>query len=307
MKVAIISPVFCLDRLMELLRAKAPELAFVHWPDPGWQDAEIALCWHTPPDAYTQMPRLRLIQGIAAGVDNILPGAQGLGVPVCRVVDPDQSAGMFEYVLWATAYFHRHFDAAMAAQREHRWHRHDQIRAADWRVGVMGLGTLGGHVARGLARFGYRVSGWTRRDRTIDGVEVYVGPDRRKDFLAELDTLVCLLPLTRETQGILNKDLFSALPQGSSLVQGGRGGHLVQADLALALCEGRLRGAVVDVFSPEPLPQNHPLWDVPGLVVTPHMASMASWDCAADQIIANIRRVQANQAPANQVDIEAGY
>lgn len=307
MKVAIISPVFDLGVLMKPMQAKAPEMTFVHWPDPGWQDAEVAVCWRTPPDAYAQMPRLRLIHGIAAGVDNILAGAQGLGVPVCRVVDPDQGVGMFEYVLWATAYFHRYFDAAIAAQREHRWHRHDQIRAADWRVGIMGLGTLGGHVARELARFGYRVSGWTRQDRDIGGVKVYAGPDRQKAFLSELDTLVCLLPLTRETHGILNRDLFSALPRGSSLVHGGRGGHLVEADLAQALREGQLRGAVVDVFSQEPLPAHHPLWDVPGLVVTPHMASVASWDCAADQIIANIRRVEAGQALLNRVDVNAGY
>lgn len=307
MKVAIISPVFDLSILTGPMKAKAPEMTFVNWPEPGWQDAEVAVCWKTPPEAYAQMPRLRLIQGIAAGVDNILVGTEGLDVPVCRVVDPDQGVGMFEYVLWATAYFHRHFDAALQAQREHRWHRHDQIRAADWRVGVMGLGALGGHVARELARFGYDVRGWSRQAREIEGVKIHAGLAQQDAFLAELDTLVCLLPLTDETRGILDQRLFDALPRGSTLVHCGRGDHLVEADLVQALESGQLRGAVIDVFSQEPMAADNPLWDAPGLVVTPHMASVASWDCAAGQIIDNIRRIDAGQAVCNQVDVRAGY
>ncbi|HEY0295284.1 MAG TPA: glyoxylate/hydroxypyruvate reductase A [Bordetella sp.] len=290
-----------------LLKAVDPDLELYAWPDPRCLEAEVAVCWHTPPGAYEKMPRLRLIHSIAAGVDNILGDASLHHIPVCRVVDPQQSEGMLQFILWSVITFHRGLDGVLADQARHGWTRPEQPPASDFHVGIMGLGRLGQDVAQGLARFGYRVSGWARTARELAGVQVHAGPDRFETFLSGLDALVCLIPLTEQTRGILDRRTFSAMPRGAALIHCGRGQHLVEADLVEALESGQLRGAVVDVFEREPLAPGHPLWNAPGLIVTPHMASVASFKCTAEQVCANIARLNAGEPLMNRVDPAAGY
>jgi glyoxylate/hydroxypyruvate reductase A len=171
----------------------------------------------------------------------------------------------------------------------------------------MGLGELGGHIASFLPRLGYTVSGWARSAREIRGVAVFSGEEGFEPFLAQTDVLVCLLPLTPQTRGILNARTFAAMPKGSTLIHCGRGEHLVEADLLAALDSGQLRGAVVDVFEQEPLPPENPLWQAPGVVVTPHMATMAAFDVVAAQIARNVAQLREGAPFFNQVDTARGY
>jgi len=305
--VALLSRSVDMDFLRPLLLAADPTLDIATWPDPRCLDAEVAVCWQTPSGLYARMPNLKLVHSIAAGVDNVVAEQELRGLPVCRVVDPLLADGMLQFVLWGVLYFHRKIDQALASQRIQQWKRPQQTPAAACRVGLMGLGELGGHIARHLPALGYTVSGWSRTPREIPAVTVFSGEAGLAPFLAQTDVLVCLLPLTAHTRGILNARTFAALPRGSALIHCGRGEHLVENDLLAALDSGQLRGAVVDVFEQEPLPPEHPLWRAPGLVVTPHMATMAAFDVVAAQIARNVAQLRAAAPLFNQVDTARGY
>jgi glyoxylate/hydroxypyruvate reductase A len=305
--VALLSRTANLDFLRPLLQAVDPSLDVFTWPDPRALQAEVAVCWQTPPDLYAQMPNLKLVHSIAAGVDNVVAGQDLRGLPVCRVVDPMLAEGMLQFVLWGVLHFHRKLDAALASQRVREWKRPLQTPAASCRVGLMGLGELGGLIAARLPALGYTVSGWARTAREVPGITVFSGDDQYDAFLAQTDVLVCLLPLTEQTRGILGRRTFEALPKGAALIHCGRGEHLVEGDLIAALGSGQLRGAVVDVFEQEPLPQDHPLWTTPGVVVTPHMATMATYDVVVGQVARNIAQMRSGAALFNQVDTARGY
>ena len=305
--VALLSHTANLDFLRPMLAAADPSLVVVSWPDPRCLDAEVAVCWNAPPGVYAQMPRLRLVHSIAAGVDNVVAAQDVSKLPVCRVVDPMLAEWMLQFVLWGVLHFHRKLDQAMASQRIQQWKRPRQTPASSCRVGLMGMGELGGHIAKRLPLLGYPVSGWARTPREIPGVAMFSGDEGYADFLAQTDVLVCLLPLTAQTRGILGERTFSALPKGAALIHVGRGEHLVEEDLIAALESGQLRGAVVDVFEEEPLPADHPLWTTPGVVVTPHMATMATYDVVVQQVVRNITQMRRDAPYFNQVDMTRGY
>ncbi|QEI06508.1 glyoxylate/hydroxypyruvate reductase A [Pigmentiphaga aceris] len=306
-RVALISKSAKLGYFGPLLQARVPGLDVVVWPDDGFQDAEVAVCWNAPAGVYAQMPALKMIHSIAAGVDNVVAEQDTRGLPVCRVVDPGLVKGMIEYVLWSVLYFHRRLDFALANQREGIWNRPPQAAAEQCRVGIMGAGNLGSAIARKLCEMSYQVGVWSRSPRDMEGVQTFAGPDAFKTFLGQSDILICLLPLTDETRCILSKDTFDALPPGAAIVNCGRGEHLVVPDLLAALESGQLRGAVLDVFASEPLAADDPLWRTPGVVVTPHMASMASQAVVATQIADNINRLVAGHPLHNEVDMQRGY
>lgn len=306
-RVALISQSAKLDYFVPLLREAAPELEVVVWPDPAFREAEVAMCWNAPAGVYAQMPRLRLVHSIAAGVDNVVAGQDLRGLPVCRVVDPKLAEGMVQYVLWSVLHFHRRLDLAQANQRARIWQRPPLQAASECCVGLMGLGQLGTPIARTLLGLGYAVNGWSRSAHALDGLTLYRGAEALPAFLAATDVLVCVLPLTAATRGILNRDTFAALPRGAAIVNCGRGEHLVVPDLLAALDSGQLRGAVLDVFAHEPLPAEDPLWAAPGVVVTPHMATMASSSVVAQQVAQNVRRLIAGEPLVNQVDPGRGY
>jgi len=247
------------------------------------------------------------VHSIAAGVDNVIAEQDVSQLPVCRVVDPMLAEGMLQFVLWGVLHFHRKLDQAMASQRIQQWKRPRQTPASSCRVGLMGMGELGGHIAKRLPLLGYPVSGWARTPREIPGVTMFSGDEGYADFLAQTDVLVCLLPLTAQTRGILGERTFSALPKGAALIHVGRGEHLIEEDLIAALESGQLRGAVVDVFEEEPLPADHPLWTTPGVVVTPHMATMATYDVVVQQVVRNVAQMRRDAPYFNQVDMTRGY
>jgi glyoxylate/hydroxypyruvate reductase A len=305
--IAFVSQSASLDYFRPLMQAAAPGVEVSVWPEARCLQADVAVCWNPPQGVYARMPGLRLIHGIAAGVDNLLDAQDTRGLPVCRVVDPDLTRSMVEYVLWSVLYFHRKLDLALARQRRHEWSRPALDPAGAVRVGVMGLGEVGGAVAAALRDAGYNVGGWSRSPRHIDGVRGHAGDAALNTFLAETDVLVCLLPLTDATRGILGARTFEALPRGAALVHCGRGEHLVEDDLATAIASGHLRGAVLDVFPTEPLPKDSPLWDMPGIVVTPHMAAMASSAEVIRQVADNVARLDAGATLRNTVDVARGY
>lgn len=289
------------------LRRALPGISFAAWPEPAAREAELAVCWKPPAGALASMPNLKLVHSIAAGVDNILSDAGLPDVPICRIVDPDLSAAMTEYVLWSTLYFHRDFDRAIANARGGVWRRYEQCAPQDRRVGILGLGALGIAAAQRLVDLGFAVSGWSRSAKSVPGVRVFSGEDQLDAFLGQVDILISLLPLTPSTMRLLDAERLSKLPRGAALVLASRGEHIVADDLIALLRSGHLRGAVLDVFDREPLPADHPLWREPGVLVTPHMAAIASWTVISEQIAENVRRLQRGSPLLNLVDRSRGY
>lgn len=296
------------DWLAGVFACHAPELKVLRPHDPGAERAEVAVCWYPAEGSLGRLPGLRLIHSIGSGVDHLEHDrSRPAGLPVCRVVDPDHSLGMAEYVHWGVLHFHRGFDQVLDGRASQQWQRPVQRAARDYRVGVMGLGAIGTPVAARLAQAGYGVRGWARTARGLDGIATFAGDGALPGFLDGLDLLVNLLPLTATTRGLLNRELFGHMAQGAALINCGRGEHLVEADLLDALASGQLRGALLDVFASEPLHRDSPLWQAPGVWITPHMASAASDACIARQIADNLQRLRAGLPLNHQVDPELGY
>lgn len=296
-----------LGEVRENLLALDPSLTIL-WPgEDGAQAADVALCWNPSPGSLGTFADLRLIHSIAAGADQIFKDpSRPAHVPVCRIVDPDHRLGMVEYVLWGVLHYHRGFDQMLSNQAKALWDRPGQRPAKQTRVGVMGLGELGRAVALQLAGLGFDTRGWARRAQQVEGVKTFQAGEL-SDFLSDLDILVCLLPLTQETVGILGSETFAHMAKGSVVINCGRGEHLRAEDLLVALDSGQLRGALLDVFEQEPLPKDDPFWRHPHITLTPHIASSASYEVIAEQILENLRRLDAELSLANQVNSEQGY
>lgn len=296
------------DWLATLFADHAPHLNVLRPDDSQAQLAEVAVCWFPPPGSLGRLPRLRLVHSIGSGIDHLAQDdSRDATVQVCRVVDPDHTRGMSEYVHWGVLHFHRGFDQVIVGNLSQHWQRPAQRRAEDFRVGVMGLGAIGAPVAARLAAAGYHVRGWARTPREIDGVTTFSGSNSRREFLDTLDVLINLLPLTSATHGVLCKELFQCMAKGSALINCGRGQHLNANDLQQALASGQLRGALLDVFEAEPLPSDSLLWRTPGVWVTPHMASAASDLCIARQVADNVSRMAQGLELNNLVNPELGY
>jgi glyoxylate/hydroxypyruvate reductase A len=296
-------------RWRDVLGRLRPGLAFRAWPemgDPG--EIEYALVWRAPPGFLASLPRLRLILSLGAGVDHLL-GDPDLprNVPFVRLIDPYLSDAMSEYVALQVLRLHRQ-DLDYRAQQEAReWRELDQKNAGERPLGILGFGEIGQAAARKLAALGFPVAGWTRRPREVDGFRTYSGAGGLAEILAGSEILVCLLPLTAETEGILCARTFAALPKGAGLVNAGRGAHLVEADLIPALDAGQLSAAALDVFREEPLPPEHPFWRHPRILVTPHIAGSTNPETAALIVLENIRRFEEGRPLLNRVDPARGY
>jgi glyoxylate/hydroxypyruvate reductase len=296
------------DLWRQELRSRIPGLDFRIWPEVGDpEEIEVALVWRPPPGELLRYPNLKAILSLAAGVDGLLADAELPDVPVARMVDPSLRRTMIEYVLLAVLRHHRGFDRLERAQRAREWAYAFPPQAAERRVGVMGLGELGAAAARLLADHGFQVLGWSRSPKAIPGVTSYAGRGELHRFLHQTEILVCLLPLTVETKGILDAATFADLPHGAYVINVARGEHLVEADLIEALDSNHLAGATLDVFRDEPLPEKNPLWVHEKVLITPHLASYSWPATAADGIVENIRRALSGQPLAHQVDRARGY
>lgn len=287
-----------------------PDLAFRVWPDDVGDaaDIEYALVWGPKRGALKAFPNLKAIFSLGAGVDHLM-GDRDLpdGVPVVRLVDPALTVGMSEYVLYWVLHFHRRMGDYVRYSRKAKWKKLPQVVPRQRRVGIMGLGVIGSDAARKLKALDFDVVGWTRGHRNVSGVPTFEGRRGFEDFLARSEIVVCLLPLTPETTGILNARAFARMPEGAVVVNAARGGHVIDDDLLAALDSGHLKAAVLDVFHTEPLPAEHPFWGHPKITVTPHVASLTVPETAAKSIADNIRRMRKGQPPEPIVDPKKGY
>jgi glyoxylate/hydroxypyruvate reductase A len=291
------------------LRRQDPDLDLRVWPEVGTrEDVLFVLSWRHPLGELNTFPRLKCIASLGFGVDHILRDpALPAGVTVTRVVDAGMVEAMSAYLLTAVLTHIRQFRLYHRDQARGIWKARIPKDHRRVRVGIMGLGHLGSDAARKLRGLGLPVFGWSRTAKRIEGVTALAGDEAREDFLARADILICLLPLTPATQGILNRRTFSALPAGAYLINAARGEHLVEEDLLAALDSGHLSGACLDVFRQEPLPESHPFWRHPLVTVTPHVASLTFPGAVAPQIVANYHRVRAGQPPLHAVDLSRGY
>jgi glyoxylate/hydroxypyruvate reductase A len=286
-----------------------PELEVRIWPDIGDPAAiDYALVWRPEPGLLASLPNLKLILSLGAGVDHILTNPNlPRGVPIVRLVDPYMTDAMSEHIVLQVLRLHRQDLDYRAQQESGMWLELDQKNAAERAVGILGFGELGQDAARKLQGLGFDVALWGRRQRTAEGLLGYAGSTGLSALLDRSEILVCLLPLTAETEGILNASTFAMLPKGAALINAARGAHLVEEDLLAALASGRLSTAVLDVFRDEPLPADHPFWHHPRIVVTPHVAAATHPPTAAPIILDNIRRFEAGLPLLNQVDPARGY
>lgn len=289
------------------LLGRLPDLDFRVWPDIG--DAAgiaMALVWLPPEGLLQDLPNLQAVFSLGAGVDAMLAQPDLPDVPLCRLIDRSLTTTMSEFVLANVLYYHRDFDVYAQQQLSARWRLRLPRPAAARTVGIMGLGELGRDAAQLLDAHGFRVKGWSRGRRQLNGIETFT-QDELERFLKDLDYLVCLLPLTSETERILDARLFALLPKGAVLIHVGRGRQLVPEDLMAALDTGRLRAAHLDVVPEEPLPPEDRLWRHPGIRITPHAASYALPETAAETVAANIRRLRDGQPLLALVDRQRGY
>jgi glyoxylate/hydroxypyruvate reductase len=269
------------------------------------ESIDVALVATPPKGVLKKLGGVKLIQSLWMGVEGLLADPDyPKGVPLARLVDPGMVAAMSETVLAHVLDWHRRHNQYRDQQRERKWLRLGQYMAADRTVGLLGLGELGTDAAGKLLALGFGVSGWSRRPKEIAGVRCYTD---LAAMLPECNALVCLLPLTAQTRGILDQKTFSALKPKGCLINVARGGHVVMKDLVAALDSGHLSHAYLDVFEPEPLPKDDPLWAHPKVSITPHTAALTEPRTAVPKIVENVERARRGQPPLNRVDFDAGY
>ncbi len=300
------------DRWRDVLAREVPDLEFRQWTpalddigDPA--EIEYVLAWSPKPGALKDFSNLKCIFSLGAGVDHLIGKDLPDGVPVVRLMDPGLTRGMSEYVLYWVIHHHRRMaDYAQGAKKK-RWQQFPQADTRMRRIGIMGLGVLGLNAANKLAALEFDVAGWSRGPKDLDGIDTFHGEAGLKDFLSTAEILVCLLPLTPETAGIINSQTLGQLPEGCVVINAARGGHVIDDDLLGALDHGPLAAAVLDVFHSEPLPADHPFWSHPKVTVTPHVASLTVPETAALVVADNIRRIRSGQPPEPLVDAQTGY
>ena len=294
---------------LEHMRALLPEIECRPWSKPGEVgDIEIAIVWKPPAGGLKRFPNLKAIISIGAGIDHVLADPElPKNVPIIRTIGHGLKIRMREYVTLHVLRLHRDLPEIEAAMERREWRQPVTPPAFERRIGIMGLGDLGSDCARTLAAIGFDVAGWSRRRKSIDGVTSFAGNNNLPAFLARTDILVCLLPLTSQTKGILNTDLFNQLPRGASIINAARGGHLVEDDLIDALDRGQIAYATLDVFRTEPLPASSHFWDHPRVLVTPHVASLIDPVTGGKTIAANVRKFLAGEPVPDMVDLEQGY
>ncbi len=297
---------------LESFKQQAPELEIVRAGDEVTLDkVRWAAVWNPQPNFFKQFPNLQGVFALSAGVDALVARDDlPADVPIMRLVDAGMAEQMIDYILWVALTLQGDFDLYLERQRQLIWQAETSKTLAKPRIGILGLGSLGKKVALALKGLGYPVHGWKRTADQLEGVEILVGDEGLVQLLKQTDLLVNLLPNTPATQGLLNKQRLSKLPQGASLVNVGRGPQLVDEDLLSLLDSKHLRLAVLDVFTEEPLrlePKVHPFWMHPQIIVTPHVAAYTLPNLAVEQVLGNLECLAKGETPKGLVDLTVGY
>ncbi|MBX2867218.1 MAG: glyoxylate/hydroxypyruvate reductase A [Acidiferrobacterales bacterium] len=299
------------DRFVEWQQAfKERDIDIVDWRQrhQHLERLRYALVWQPEAGALADMPALEVIFSIGAGVDhlkgeNIVPE----GVPVVRMVQDSLTAGMVEYVVFQVLGFHRNMHRYIHDQRAKRWSPIPYPMPAERTVGILGLGVLGSAAAKALKQFGFHLAGWSRSPKSVPGVKSFHGDAQLPDFLAATNYLVCLLPNTPQTEGLINRDTLSALPSGAFIINAGRGSAVVDDDLIAAIRSGHIAGAALDVVNDEPLDDKSEYWEMENVIITPHIASMTHPSDSADHVAQNIRRHLDGLSLTHLADLDRGY
>jgi glyoxylate/hydroxypyruvate reductase len=308
------------ERWAERIRPLLPEHAILVtgrdglYPgaDTDLTEVGYVLAWKPPQETLDRLPALKVIFSLGAGVDHILSLPRLPNVPVARIVDADLTGRMVEYVAWQALDHLRRGSAYRRRQAEHRWNDVEQPAAGDVTIGIMGFGVMGAAAAEILLHLGFQVRGWTRAPRDADGTQMFSGAAGLDSFLAGTDILVSLLPLTPETNGLVNRALLRKLKRegplgGPVFINAGRGGTHVERDLVDALKDGTLAGASLDVFAEEPLSADSPLWDLPNVTITPHVAAVSNPTALARQIAEQILAFERGEPLNHLVERTRGY
>jgi glyoxylate/hydroxypyruvate reductase A len=304
------------EEFAAVARSLAADLDLRVAPDVGNPaDIHYALAWWPQPGLLKTLPNLRLVVSVGAGVDHLFSDPDLPDVPIVRFVDPDLTGRMVEYIALHVLYHHRRMSEFRELQARKVWKYLPEPAAHEVRVGLMGLGVLGAAAASALNVFGYQVRGWSRSPKSLDGVKCYAGDGELDAFLAETDILAVLLPLTPDTRGTLDRGLIAKLSRrggderlpGPVLINAGRGGLQVDADILAALEAGELYAASLDVFEAEPLPHSSPLWSHPRVVVTPHNAAESAPAAIVRYALRQIAAHRKGEAIDHVVDPKRGY
>jgi glyoxylate/hydroxypyruvate reductase len=289
------------------LAAALPRAAITLWPEID-VSPDYALVWKPPADLFARVRPTRAIFNLGAGVDALLDvPALPTHVPVIRIEDAGMAEQMAEYVALAVLSAFREANAYAAQQRETRWAQRARRDKSEFVVGILGFGLLGTAVARALLPFGFPLAAWSRTRKRVPAVESFAGRDELAAFLARSQVLVCLLPATRETRGLLDRATLARLPRGAHVVNIARGDIVVDEDLLALLEDGHLAGATLDVFREEPLPAAHPFWHHPRITVTPHVSAVTLVDASVAQVAAKISRLERGEPVSGIVDRTRGY
>ena len=303
------SPEDPVDLWVPALQENLPGIEIRVSPDLG-DPAEIdyALVWKPPTGMLAGLPNLKAIFSIAAGIDHILADAERPAhLPIVRMADPYLRAMMTEYAVYAVLHYHRNMGDYRVDQANEVWDRRWPLYTPETVVGILGIGAIGADCAAAFRALGFDVHGWSRTPKQLDGVTCHHGPAGLSDMLRQTRYLVCVLPLTDATRDIINRKTLAQLPAGAVVVNIGRGGHVVDADLLAALDSDHLGGAFLDVFNDEPLPKGHPYWRHPKVMTTPHVAGELVPRSCAKAVAANLRRHLAGEPMHNVVDLDRGY
>lgn len=291
---------------LDAFRAELPQASVEEW-QPGAAPADYAVVWQPPQQMFDEQPRLKAILNMGAGVDALLGMRTPAGARIVRIDDGGMAVQMAEFVTHAVIRWFRELDVYEREQARGAWAFRKPRRREEFTVGIMGLGVLGQRVARALGHFELPLRGWSRTPKHIDGMRCFAGQEQFDEFLSGTRVLVCLLPLTPDTEGILNRRTLGALPAQGYVINVARGAHLVEGDLLALLDSGHLAGAALDVFRTEPLPEDHPFWRHPRIIVTPHTSARTLRDESVAQIARKIRALEAGEPIAGVVDPERGY
>lgn len=312
MEIIFYHPTFDIPYWIAELEKQLPGSRVREWKPGDDRPADYALVWH-PPVEMLQGRDLKAVFALGAGVDSILsklrehPQMLPLSIPLFRLEDTGMGLQMQEYAVSQVLHWFRRFDDYQALKQQARWQPLDEYRREDFSIGIMGAGVLGAKVAQGLQAWGFPLRSWSRSRKAWPEVQSFAGADELNEFLRETRVLINLLPNTAETVGIINQQLLAQLPDGSYVLNLARGVHVVEDDLLAALESGKLKGAMLDVFSREPLPAASPLWAHPRVAMTPHIAAVTRPQEAITYIAGTISQLERGETVSGQVDRQRGY